>query len=266
MRPWFLGATDRPRVLTAQINRTSDQARGLVAWLPCSGLGAVREIRMGAQLPLVNSGAPTTVPDGFALNCQGNDKGAIVTAPDYVKALNPVSLVLYCIPRGNPSSAANFFGVTANDSDAAPFWAYGIGDGGGIVRGNFSNGGSFVTCEAAIALTTGVLNVVVLTLTNGDQKLYINGVQRASASNSFNPTTAADSQIAIGLQRASGQGRNANMDVLDARLYNRVLTLSEAVALWAPQTRWDLYRRPVRQSWFRSVGTPVVRRWILGTH
>lgn len=120
---------------------------------------------------------------------------------------------------------------------------------GGAVA--FSVGSAFSDYQAT-------LHLALTWLPSTRVALFINGLVAGSSTSSI-PATL--NNPAKNLTLCSGEGNGAGLGsypfrgmMHEARVYNRALADDEVWQLYAPQTRWDLYRSPVR---YISMGAPA---------
>lgn len=196
-----------------------------------------------------NDAKPIGTSWGLGLDCENNDRGAYITTTEY-NSIFPVSLVAMGIKKAAPTSsggAVNIFGVSYTSSDSSPFVQYGMhahADGNAQnVRCSYNSAGTFVGLAEATGWTnipTGGFFCYIFTIESGSQRVYINGNLIVSATAAASAATAGtDPQVNIGGKFALS--RNPNADLMDCRIYNRVITPAEAYATWHPSTRWALY-------------------------
>lgn len=93
---------------------------------------------------------------------------------------------------------------------------------------------------------------------NTTTKLYLNGVEVASASASANTPNVTDAIVRIGSN--SGGTNRFDGKLNDVRFYDRVLPPALVWQMYDPATRWQLYRPLRRRTWFLAPPAPLVRR------
>ena len=93
--------------------------------------------------------------------------------------------------------------------------------------------------QISATLSTGTLYHVCGTWDGTNAVLYVNGVQK-NTSTPGGTTSTSSNNWTIGAQPGGGEGWDGL--IADVRLYNRALSAAEIWSLYAPQTRWDLYR------------------------
>ena len=251
----------------------SPEAFGLVGWWPITGVDGNRLrdfVGVACDLDFVNGAGPVTYPYGMGLDMNAAQRGAVSTpAPDYVKDLNPVTLVwLGSRLSSVGASGAPIFSLTANNTAASPFIAYGLGfdsgGGGTYVRGDMTDsGGTFRLVGPGIGYQIAIdtLIMLVLSIANGAQSLWHNGLLVASTTHSFNGGGATSTaELTLGDARGGG-GQNVGLITYDARLYNRAWNASDVGAAWNNGSPWGLYsipRLPERAIYFDLGGGATV--------
>lgn len=130
-------------------------------------------------------------------------------------------------------------------SDGVLYWDY----------GDTTNGR--VSWDMSSLIGQWIHIVLVATGSSGSfQGIYVNGVLRASAGNS---DEATGSKLEIGHGGFSGADYYHNGPVFDFRVYDRTLNAAEIWVLFAPQTRWSLYKQLLSlRAWFVATGATVI--------
>lgn len=235
--------TGPPLGIPFELNRASLQARGLIAWWPTLGFsgGALHYDRAARRINGTLTGGATWAADGTAgraLALDGTDDYADAGA---VSSLGLSGDAAYSISVWvNPSAVARNDGMYFSYGAASNLRVISIGtDGSGYAYSvHYSSDHAYTT---AGVLATGVWQLLTTTYnpTTSTETLYVNGV----AKETWTPTdlllTAGDN-LYIG--RAVWNGTYAAQCRLgDIRLYNRCLSATEVLAMYLPQTRWELY-------------------------
>lgn len=230
------------------INSDSPEAVGLLSWLPVIGGASLRDFTVPFnELPIINGANFVTSEFGMGLDSfSANDLGARITAPSYLKGLSIVTLTWTGIKLGTPTANSEIFGVSDNNTDSAPYIAYGIGTSGSasLLRGEFTSSANlFSELAATFELPNFTLNQIILSIATGDQKLYHNGVLVASNALGFPGISAgATAQYCVGIN-GKNLSRNPNIITYDARVYNRLFSSSDVAEMWNNSNPWGLYAR-----------------------
>ena len=215
------------------LNRASPQAVGLVAWwtaLAERGAGMWRERVVGSTATFTGTITWESDPElGSRLNFSRAGTSYIVTGIAAQTAA-PFSLAAWIRPT-NGATYRSIMGCTSN---------------GGIEwrLSNTSHLELLQQSTALIATSTGTVtndatNHVAFTYASGGVwTFYINGFASGTGTNSVTFTAG---NIDLGHHPTLG-GEEYDGAMADVRIYNRALSAAEVWQLYAPQTRWDLYR------------------------
>lgn len=231
-----------------RLNSDSPEAIGLLSWLPVIGGASLRDWFVpSTDLPVVNAANLVTSEFGLGLDSfSANDVGARLVTPAYLKGLNPVTLTWTGMSVAAASTNSEIFGVSDNNTDTSPYVTYGIGfDGSSKLRGEFTTSfNTFFEVTSGIALTKFSLTQVVFTLTGNDQRVYLNGIQVAinTATGFTGGIAGASSQYCVGIN-ASNLARSPGIVTYDARVYNRLFSVSDIATMWDNGNPWGLYAR-----------------------
>ena len=244
-RPLFLPDGNHAPKWPFTLNRDSPQARGLVGWWPLtegggptqrdlSGFGRNTSFKAGTETwEKTSLGSSAVLFDDASSEYLQTDK-AVVTARPFTMSCwvnsNDDSILQMAMTISDISSTTNFAwlalaGATAGDPvDCA------MKDGSGIVGTVTSTG-----------YTVGKWHHIVGTF--GDEiAAYIDGGSKTTTS--VKTPTNID-RLSIGrVHRAGTAPAYFSGSIFDARIYNRVLSDQEVFDLFAPPTRWDLYKPP----------------------
>lgn len=229
------------------LNRCSPQAEGLVGWwptVPHAGGAVLRDTSgRGRSIGLV--AAPTLAPvavAGRALTYNGTTQYA-TTAQSVATGTAPFSLVVWA--RWTTSQNGPVIAGEGKNGDTTPLI---------ILQTQASNrvqylarsatGTASITSAAGVALNDGLWHCFLcVTEAAASHALYVDGaLQGTSATNAG--TIGTDTFTIGALFRTIASNFFAG-DIADVRVYNRALSAAEALALYAPQTRWQLYGVPV---------------------
>lgn len=241
-----------------ELNRESQQARGLVGWVPLLNVSLIDRVR---GLIFTQNGSPVWVADsqyGQALSFNGTTQylsaGAVLTAP-------PITMACWFITADNINS----------------FTAMGLGLSGSVDHQfNLQVAGSIVgdpvraqtktTTSVQATSTTGYsVNVwqhgCVVFASAIDRRAYVNGGSEGTNATSRIPVGINSTYIAA-LQGVS-PGNFFPGRIADARIYNRALSPAEIYQLYDPATRWELYR-PIQRMWQVKAPAATGHSLILG--
>lgn len=226
------------------INRDSMQAEGLVGWWVFRpGRSMLADLTDGGATFALSGGATFQASiGGPGLYENANGDGALIAAaPTYLRPTANVTLVWRAIVHG-AGVANSVVGMSANNTDAAPFvcWQF-QRDAAQTMRWLHSQDGNINTISVASAITYGVETLWAGTCQSGSQVFYRNGVSIGSGVVSGSGFAySATSELMVNATPAFS--RNFNATTLELRVYNRALSAQEVWQLWAPDTRWELYR------------------------
>lgn len=232
MLPFFVGGP--PAGIPFTLNQASPQARGLMAWWPSLGN------RHGAKLidyslyqrrDNYTGGTvdPTVIPTeerGLAWSFDGSNDQVSATSASIPSQFG--ALCAWVKPNLSGTDVDFFFAGTGGNDFR---W---------LAGGSNNLWGFFIGAEYRIshaAPSNSVWTHVVLTWGTAGSVLYFNGVSKAS--NGSQPAAFNQTGLTIGGSSGGAAYYNGQMD--DIRIYNRPLAASEVMAMYLPQTRWDLY-------------------------
>lgn len=237
------------------IDWSHPHARGLIGATPT---GVAVDVELVSGRPLTRFGSPTVRGTRFsqALDVSGgNDRGAFLAATPPMKAMTECTIFWWGVQLAAASANAGLVGVTHNSGGAAPFVTAMIGRASGVdrVQLSFNNGTSFQFYQTSFPLGAGTEpQCLIATIKSGTQQLYWNGVAVGGTGTVAIASLAAGAtaEWVVGSDHF-GAGRNSGAATLDARLYNRAISESEAFAMGSdPRTMWDLYARPSTRVYF----------------
>ena len=231
------------------LNRASPQAAGLVGWWPtvqASG-GFAREYT--SNFHATAAGAGTTVPSvtfdpvvGPMLSYDGSD--------DYLEALGSTKIrvpdALTLAAWVQPTDFANYAmictknPVNGDSSNLAGDWEWRTDPGTGQVIFLHQTGARAFSSYSGPTLSSGTLYHLAVTLVEGGNVVfYVNGLATTTTAQSGAFGVGNDNTVLIGRRRDGNYFKGL---IGDLRIYNRALSAAEIWSLYAPQTRWDLYR------------------------
>lgn len=227
------------------INRGSTQARGLVHWFPLVGEQRARDVVTGQRIDSIVSVPPFAATRiGMAADFVGGyyrDQGSF--SPKEINWSAGVTMSVWCYPRTFPG---NQFLLTLGDGGTSQR-AFLLLLGTAVVRGQIIGNGQNEFFDSGSAIASNEWVHIVVTFQESSpyaRQAYINGeVSGTSNNNAVDATPSGINGIAIGgLQHSTSGQFDGRMK--DVRIYNRVLKEPEIRALYAPRTRWDLWRQP----------------------
>ena len=235
----------KPPAQPYAINRDSWQAEALLAWFPMADPGSGGVFDLSGQYTLISPNAPAWRSGGF--DCAATGRGAEMTLPTALRIPRPLTLAVFMEVVGSPDQFANIVALTANNTDSFPFVVHAVTN----VNGNFtmqwwsdSQGDKFTT-ESGVTLSSK-LNAapfwLVFTDAPASHLLYIDGTLAAQDTNSHGTNAngySSTSMLAIG--NYTGTNRSSGIVIHEARVYGRVLSPTDVVALCQPGARFDLY-------------------------
>lgn len=231
----------------------SPQARGLLAWFPLNGaLGSAlveptcRDLVRGVELTRQKTGTWNAAyydgqfgPTPFVNHNEGTGWQAAVGA--YLYNLNP-PLTLACWFKLHAAAIGTNRALVCATT------------GGAYLRVTATPKLDFIKSETAdilagnTTLSADVWYHGAVTYGDGTVTLYLNGLPDGSGSSS--QTFSSAGQLGIG--RGSDQALIGS--ICDVRLYNRALGPGEIWQMYAPETRWELYRLPGRMLYAAAAG------------
>jgi hypothetical protein len=252
------------------VDHGSPYLRDLVSFVCPFAPGPMRDLaRPSDTYPRVNGATLVGTAHGIALDCNASDRGAIGTAPAYVRpATQYVSLVARIMPKATPDANCQILGISYDNIDSGPFLWVGLAVEGG---GNFSifhndGAGNFIAVGTTVPFASYLNQFVTVVAAIGmnRQMLYVNGVIAGTGVTGMNPAgiaSTATAQFGFGVYR-NGIGRNAAMYGYDGWIVQREISQAEARALSLPSERWSMYRVPSTRVFF-DVGGAAQRRFFL---
>jgi len=278
-----------PRLLTRaapvldqafELNRDSMQARGLRAWWPTvasRGAGTLRDLSNRGYAGTLTG--PLWTPDpltGATLDFDNTDdyvnlgdSTTVVTTGqpftlawwERVKAGSGVYPSRFRLPISGGTEA---FAVLRSSDAAYERLAFG--------KANSTNTVFRLMGAPTLAASVDIWYLWTLVGRVGPEDVgtaanwaaYVNGASYTVEAN----TTFGSFGNTIARIGYDGADNAANCQMADIRIYDRPLSAAEVWQLWAPQTRWELYRPAKRRTWILPAGAAggalPARRALLG--
>ena len=234
------------------INWDSPQAKDLAAWWPFGNEGGTFPVRdMRAKYNLAASGAPTWICDPRRGNVISFDADT-----EYLKiSSTPVTAVPLTLCCWAYNTSLTTIAVTVEISSDGEDSAFGIGCDG-VTAGDpawaIAKTGGSVATGAAISTTGMTVNKwhhLCATFASATSRaIYIDGGSKGTSAVSRAPANL--NIVFLGNDCVWGDPGSFPWPgrLSDVRIYNRVLSDTEVLALYDTRTRWDLYL-PVQRFW-----------------
>ncbi len=253
--------TNRPPSGNFTINRGSWQARGLTAWWPLAGNihEYVRDYPGGI---LFGNAALGTTGQGRALKLPGADPDYLNTYSTLGQGLSYLTISAWAYTDTLAGGAFNLRYVMGNEgpnqgwqmrlstADNKLYWF--------VYSGAYRS----ATSSFTLAVNTwyhfvGVYNIAEAA--PSQVKLYIDGRYNAQGASAGGAIAASANTIGIGAEPGFTD-RVWSGAIRDVRIYERALGGQEIYRLWAPQSRYDLYKLPELFTRYAAVGgTTTIR-------
>jgi hypothetical protein len=239
------------------LNRQSPQAQGLVAWWPCVEAGAfTRDLSLGGW-DLARTGVPwVAAPQAQTLSPDFNGTSDVLTRDDSPISGMPFTMAVWAVWDTATSKCLMSLSAGAL-TDRYQLQLDSPGDlQAFIIQG--ANSASAETAGFVNSAPEGTLfHAVGVYASSTSRSAFMNGVLGETDPTSIVPN--ACTQLTIGARRNTGSvGAYFDGRIIEARFYNRALTAAEVWNLYAPQSRWDLYRRNSRTLFFVTPPPPRV--------
>jgi len=236
------------------INTNSPQARGLVAWWPCVETGALlRDLSLGS-VDLTRTGASwVAAPQAGVMAPDCNGTSDVFTRDDSPISDMPFTMAVWAIGDDFSSGRALFSLSHATLTDRYQLIVDSVVPGrisAQIVQGASSDTSAATTDTTAVG---DLFHAVAVYEYSGARAVYLNGKDKHQSAITIAPNPCT--QLTVAAKRNAGTtGTFFDGRIVEARLYNRALTDEEVWDLYAPQTRWQLYR-PLRAmvEWFEPI-------------
>ena len=213
-------------------NASSPQAQGLAFWAPCGYGPGVLDPRSGLYVPpIVSAVAPRITASGLVgMDCTVNNQGARITTPATLNGLFPMSVMVCFFQVATPSAYGTYGGCTYTNTDAGPYNQYNIGhnSAGNTLEFRYNSAGTQRELIGSGVAANGAVHVLIATLDDGAQALYLDGTSNATAALAAAAPTYGTSQLTVGQQTSDQTTRNCGAIVFDLRLYSRALSAQDA--------------------------------------
>jgi len=236
----------------AELNKASPLFKGLACDARAFGINAGNVFDYISNKTLTVSGAidQTPFPELGRLGTELDDatEYALGEVPNIITDDVPMTLDCWCV-----LNASNFIGGAI---------AIGGGSGGdraeqtlvvvnGFMWALTQFGNSSAKAETS-ALTIGVLyHFAGVFASSSSRKIYQNGLFLAEETTDAVPVWSNADDTIIGNRNTIDQDFNGSIFV--ARAWNRALSDGEIWSLYAPQTRWNLYKPTTKRLFFPEV-------------
>lgn len=228
------------------LDRTSPQARGLVAAYALNAPGRIADLTGRQAVGLAKNGAtwtPSKATSGFVFDTTGGatahaDLGDIGTFGEVAGA--PFSMAIW----GITSETGNdrWWLARGNTADNTP--AMGLINQSGVGRFFLRGASANVQAFGTRTINDGRPHLLVGTWDGSTVRLYVDAVFDGSDSGS--PGTRSFDTTTIGLLSRVSLGLAANGLFWDARFANIAWTPAEIRRMYQAGSRWDLYRGDAR--------------------
>jgi hypothetical protein len=226
----------RPSYLST-LNPGSIQARGLIGWWPVHSPSMLHDLSGRGQhaSTVFTNGMLLLSEVGYGLDFS-NDKHCTLGGDTlYTFGTGDFSLTAWI---DTTSVIGNIVTLGKFDGAGDDYW---IG---------FSNGVPAFVIRSTAILVAGTANdgwghLLIGTRLAGTAYLYVDGVEVQSVADSSPASPGGPLEMG---QFGSFGGSVYDGRVYEARVYDRGISAAEARAMWAPQTRWELYETPKRRS------------------
>ncbi|MCK4826938.1 LamG domain-containing protein, partial [bacterium] len=226
------------------LNTESPQAVGLTAWWP---FGNYQNLERVQGIEMTKSGSPdfAATEQGIALDLAAADSDYLYN--DSQNLLTGVPFSISCwvylkqkpvtfgdeftfLSFSDPDSSSNFCILRADD--AADRFQFNLNDSGGT--------------NSTTASTDFVANrwyqVTGVAASATDRRILVNGGSKGTNTANCTPNFGLMNGITIGMFRFNNQLYDyADAYIRDVRFYNRALSDQEALNLYNPSTRYELY-------------------------
>ena len=239
----------QPPNVPFEINKASPQSNGLVAWWTCLGQNAgqvaLRDM-MGrfdmtvVNTPVISSSAmgPVVLFDDGSSEYLTNGNAAVITYP----------ITMACWVNTNDLSVNQSLIIIADTATSNNFHQLYIEQGLDMLRVRSDD----ATATIAFATTTTAMSINTWHHACG---VFTSSTNRAVFLDGGGKGTDALDVTPVGLDSTTIAVRRTNFNqwylsgmIAESRIYNRALSDAEVYALYAPQTRWELYK-PLTRLW-----------------
>ena len=213
--------------------RRGGLASGMIGCFPLNEEGnAGLNLITGYKYSPVNGAKIISTQFGRMLDCNGA-KGLVADAEPSLVAQTPISIFWAGVHLGNPSTNANYAGVTYTNGDVNPYSGYGVAtNGAGSIVAQFNDGSYHdIVDNQPSVIGLNQRNAIGLVYVPGSQALYINSRIQTS---SYSGTTISYSgpKFAIGYDPNNG-ARDSKSYADVVYVWRRIITRQEFLQLWA---------------------------------
>lgn len=247
------------------INPHSWQARGLVgcwaAWEPCANrVWSDMSGRGNTGTVIVEGGdtayTPTIQPGAFRRGLRfvgaASSKCGHVSLARVFDTL-PLSVAVWFRPENTNTNNQLFW------TGASAGWNshYLIAGSGGTLSAATAQNTTFAVSSGIAYVANQWQHGVGIWSAANYRQAYLNGIPDTADTTSKIPASFAASYIGAG---AASVNVGITGAIAEVRVYNRVLSGAEVMALYAPQSRWDLYQA-ARRWYYVPAGPAFLAAW-----
>lgn len=238
------------------INKDSVQAQNLQAWFPACGPNPFMDLVRGVKLVSTSStlqGSPLG-STGPSFTTTGG--GAQVQCPTALRLAVPITIDAWFTWVGTPGLFSGIFGVDYDTTGSSPYTCYILALDGASPQHyalDWNDGASITQAISSTTITSNVPQHLLGTINAGDQRLYLNGVQIASAGSSAG--IAYGSSAPLHMANNTSGTIASNMVFLGGHIWNRAFSAIDAWRMYDPATRWDLCWVPSTKVYFNAPAT-----------
>lgn len=244
------------------INRSSPQARGLVAWYPLSSVDVATNLASACLFDVAQSAQARAATSRWV--AQPREPGWVVTRATVVTPNRGMALsnetTLASIPTTYAfavfvRAAATAFAQTAavigfggtDDLLLYPYDDDAAGDGPRVFWRDL--GGTIINIDTSLPAADGKYHdFCFVSYASNDHRLFIDGVQVATSA----ATGTAGPFDSVRLMGWADSDQGFHGSAYDFRIYDRAPSPALIAAMTDPRTRWDLYQVPQRRAWQAS--------------
>ncbi len=260
LRRKYWGAGNNAPWEPVLLNRASPQAQGLVGWWPLNDPGNIRDLSgRGYHERLADTtGTQTKVPGPFANYVTDFANDGEIALPHIIEITSAVNVSFSCwvVYQDTRDIFDGLMGQeesgNANDRLSLSIGSVGFGELTGTVFLIGNGGNTFIHSSDQNIPNQDEVYFIVGTY-DGSQAtaadradIWTNGILSAKTVVGTLPTTtgAMAFHAWIGSIPAGAGARDHGGLIWDVRMYNKTLNAGEIRAMYAPETRWDLYWQP----------------------
>ena len=253
MRGWRWA---NPPNIDPVLNVDSPQARGLLAWMPFTGMrrqSALREMVRRSGLAPTGTPTPTQHPLGMGYTLDGSDDYYALPLSPWNRISDGLDFSF--VVTLQYTSTATMTPVAIESSSSTPLALLQLNSGGaGRIRW-FHRDAASVSINAFIntlALNDGLPHQIIVTRRVGvNCWLFVDNVERTSSNSQPAAFTATAATLGARVNFTTTEDYNGLM-LKDVRLYDHALSEGERQELWQPDRRWHLWAVP-----FSAVKAPA---------